>query len=277
MPAAVIGGNVRYPNLQGIADLVRAKSNDTFNNIGGSGTGTGNAQGLIMANLNPDLVVYLDSAIQELYADLRNVGDPELILDNYIVTGIPALTAANPSVQVSLGYMGYFNGFSWDSTRVLPISVTKMLAMWERESGTNDSFYPMSPAPLGLPGVMQGQSMRCYEMRQGQIWMPGCLTVRDLRLRARITYPALLYSANLDFATTYVPILDSRNAIVAKMLINYAMRFAPEAYQMCVADEARQMSKLRLEIVRAMQNVENQRAGFGEEAVQDFAVAFSWL
>lgn len=277
MPAAVIGGNIRYPNLQGIADLFRAQINDTFNNAGGSGVGTGNEAGLIMPNLNPDLVTYMDSAIQETFADLRNLGDPELIIDNYIVTGIPALAAPNPTVQVSLGYMGYFNGFTWDSTRVLPISVSKMLMMWERESGTNNSFYPMSPAPLGLPGVTQGQSMGMWEMRQGQIWMPGCLTVRDLRLRARINFPNLLYSPGLNFTTTYVPILDSKNAIVAKMLIPYAKRFAPEQYQMCVMDEKRLMSKLQLEVVRAMQNVENQRAGFGEEAVQDFAIAFSWL
>jgi hypothetical protein len=278
MPAAVIGGNVRCPNLQSIADLFRAQINDTFNNTqGGDAPPTGNEAGLIMSNSNPDLVIYMDSAIQELFADLRNVGDPELIIDNYIITGIPPLTQANPTVQVSLGYMGYFNGFTWDSTRVLPSSVSKMLMMWERQTGTNNSFFPMSPAPLGLPGVMQGQRMCLWEMRQGQIWMPGCLTETDLRLRARITYPPLLYSANLNFATTYVPILDSRNAIVSKMLIRYAIRFAPEQYQMAVADEARQMGKLKLEVVRAMQNVENQRSEFGGEAVEDFAIAWSWL
>src|SRR5271167_3763370 len=101
---AIVGGNVRYPNLQGIADLFRAMINDTANNTGGSGTGSGNTAGLIMPNSNPDLLTFMDEAIQDTFSDLRNVGDPELILDNYIVSAIPPLAAADPSVQVSLGY-----------------------------------------------------------------------------------------------------------------------------------------------------------------------------
>lgn len=389
MPAAVIGGSVRYPSLDSIASLFRAQINDSANNTMGSGTGSGDQAGLIMSNSNPDLLTFMDSAIQELFSDLRNVGDPELILDNYIVTGIPPLTAPNPAVQVSLGYMGYFNGFTWDPTRVLPISVSKMLAMWERQSSSsgtfssvsptffrvrcavssgtvavnltvtpfgdalalnargqeigiisvaggsaldivvafsggsgtiffdvssdgtnwfpytpasvtanyvnevalplphspsggqvpsasNVGFVPMSPAPFGLPGVMQGQRMGMWEMRQGQIWMPGCMQATDLRLRARITYP-VPHGPSINFATAYVPIVDSRNAIVAKMMILYAKRFAPEQYGMCISEEDRLMQKLKLEVVRQMQSQENQRAEFGGDAVSDFAIAFSWL
>ena len=276
MPAAVIGGNVRYPNLQSIADLFRSGINDTFNNSVGFGTGTGNTQGLIMPNNNPDLLTFMDSAIQELFSDLRNVGDPELILDNYIISNIPPLANPDPAVQVSLGYMGYFNGFTWDPTRALPISVSKMLGMWERQNGTDANFVPMSNAPFGLPPVAQGYRMGCYEMRQGQIWMPGCLRPTDIRLRARITFP-LPTGPSINFTTTYVPILDSRNAIVAKMLILYAKRFAPDMYPMAISEEDRLMQKLKLEVVRQMQSQENSRGEYGSEAVIDFAVGWSQL
>ena len=259
----------------GIADLFRSGINDTANNTTGSGTGSGNQAGLIMPNANPDLLVFMDSAIQELFADLRNVGDPELILDNYIVT-IPPLGQQNPAIQVALGYGGYFNGVTWDGTITLPISVSKMLAMWERQMGANEDFCPMREAPFGLPSGLQGQRMGFWEMRQGMVWMPGCLLATELRLRARITFP-VPHGPNVNYSTTYVPILDSRNAIVAKMLILYAKRFAPEQYPMAVQEETRLMDKLKLEVVRQMQGQENQRAGFGEEAVSDFAVAFSQL
>lgn len=274
---AVVGGSVRYPNLQGIADLFRSKINDTFNSTGGSGVGTGNNAGLIMPNSSNDLQVFIQSAVEELYSDLRNVGDPELILDNYIVSGLPALTQQNPAVQVALGYQGFFDGFMWHSQFVLPISVSKMLAMWERLTGSGLDFYPMSPAPFGLPSRMQGDSMGCWEMRQGSIWMPGALTMRDLRIRARITFPSAPYSPTLDFSTAYIPILDSRNAIVAKMMVQYAMRFAPDLYAMAIAEDKRYMDKLTLEIVRVLQGIENQRSAFGDEAVQDFAISWAWL
>lgn len=273
---AVIGGNVRYPNLQSIADLFRSFINDTANNTVGFGTGSGATAGLIMPNSNPDLLGFMDSAIQEVFSDLRNVGDPELILDNYIVSGIPPLLNPDPAVQVSLGYMGYFNGFTWDGTKVLPISVSKMLAMRERQTGANEDFHPMTPAPFGLPGVFQGNRMGYWEMRQGQIWMPGCLQTTDLRLRARINYP-VPFGPNINFSTAYVPILDSKNAIAAKMRILYATRFAPEQYPMAISEEDRLMQKLKMEVVRAMQANENQREEFGSEATADFAIAFSWL
>ena len=212
---------------------------------------------------------------RSFFSDLRNVGDPELILDNYIVT-IPPLGATNPAVQVALGYGGYFNGFTWDGNITLPISLSKMLAMWERQSGANEDFCLMSPAPFGLPSGLQGQRMGFWEMRQGAVWMPGCLLATELKIRARITFP-LPHGPNINYTTTYVPILDSRNAIVAKMLILYAKRFAPEQYQMAIAEEMRLMDKLKLEVVRQMQGQENQRAEFGNEAVSDFAIAWSSL
>lgn len=273
----VVGGNIRYPNLQGIADLFRSGINDTANNTGGSGTGSGNSAGLIMPNSNPDLLTFMDSAIQETFSDLRNVGDPELILDNYILSGIPPLAQTDPTVQVSLAYSGYFNGFTWSDLWTLPIGVSKMLAMWERQSNVSTNFVPMTPAPFGLAGIAQGQRMGCWEMRQGQIWMPGCLQTVDLRLRARLNYPVPLSPVNLNFSTAYVPILDSKNAIVAKMLILYARRFAPDMYAMAIAEEKRLMAKLTLEVNRQLQMNENQRTEFGGEATGDFAGTWSQL
>jgi len=280
---ATVGGNVVYPNLQEIADLFRTQINDTFNNAGGSGVGFGGGAGSIMPNSNPDLVTFLRSGIRTLYSDLRNVGDPELILDNYILTNLPLVNSwlgpgvANPASQVSLAYSGFFDGVQWYPEWTLPVSTRRVLAINERQSGTNDSFQTMSPAPFGLPGVMQGQYNRLWEMRQGQVWMPGTIQPVDLRLRVRIGYPSTFNVANLDYNTTYVPILNCADAIVAKMLVKYAIRFAPEQYQMCVQEEQRQMDKLFLESVRQMQTNENQRAEFGGEAVQDFAIAWSWL
>lgn len=274
---SAVGGNIRYPSLQSIGDLFRVSINDTMNSTTGYGTGTGNQAGLIMGNQNPDLVVFMDSAIQEVYSDLRNVGDPELIIDNYILTGIPPLAQQDPAVQVALGYQGYFDGYQWHPQWTLPIGVSKMLAMWERQSASEWDFVPMKYAPFGLPGGLQGLRMGLWEMREGTIWMRGCLQAVDLRLRARINYPVPLYSTNLNYSTAYVPILDSRNAIVAKMLCRYAMRFAPTMYPMCIQDETRFMGKLRLEVVRGLQAAENERAPFGDEATADFSIAWGWL
>ncbi len=280
---AVVGGNIRYPNLQSIADLFRASINDTFNNQGGAGVGYGGGAGLIMPNSNPDMVTFLDAATREMFSDLRNVGDPELILDNYILTGLPPVNSwlgpgvVNPATQVSIAYSGYFDGVQWYSDWVLPISTSKVLFLWERQTNTNTNFVPMRQAPFGLAGVQQGIRQGKWEMRQGQVWMPGSIQLTDIRMRVRITYPDNLNPANINYTTTYVPIVDSTNAIVSKMLIRYAMRFAPENYQMAVAEEKRLMDKLKLEVVRQMQSQENQRAEWGAQATQDFQSSWNWI
>lgn len=277
MSGTVVGGNTRYSNLQSIADLFRASINDTFSNSSGSGTGNGGGAGLVMPNSNPDLLTFMRSSIYEMFSDLRNVGDPELIVDNYILEGLPALTDANPAVQVGLSYAGYFDGFQWHAQWKLPTGAARILTLWERQTNSNENFQVMQQQNAGIGGYMQGQRMRVWEMREGMVWMPGCLYQTDIRIRARIGYPVALSPVNLNFDTTYVPILDCANAVVAKMLVLYAKRFAPENYQMALSEENRLMDKLKLESVRQMQSVENQRAAFGDEAVQDFAVTWSWL
>lgn len=273
---AAVGGNVRYPNLQSIADLFRGFINDTANNTGGSGTGSGNGAGLIMPNTNPDLLTFMNSAIKETFSDLRNVGDPELILDNYLLLGLPALQQANPAVQVALSYAGFFDGFQWHPQWKLPIGLSKLLGVWERQTGSDGSFIFMMPSPFGLPSGQQCERMGYWEMRQGQLWMPGALQQLDLRIRCRITFPPFLNPATLNFETAYVPILDSGNAIAAKMRILYATRFAPEQYQLAISEEDRLMQKLKLEVVRQMQSNENQRAEWGGEATTDFVVTWGW-
>ena len=268
MSGAVIGGSIRYPSLQAIANLFRSSINDTF-----SGATDTPGEGLIMFNQNPDLLVFMDSAIRDVYSDLRNVGDPSLILDNYILLGLPPLATPDPTVQVSLSYAGFFDGYQWHPQWTLPISCQKVERLWERWSGTNLNFTPMQPAPYGLVPCYQTQWMGTWEMRQNAIWMPGSLVQEDIRIRCRITFPDFIDPTTLDFSTAYVPIVDCQNSVVAKMLVLYAKRFAPDLYQMAVAEDERLTGKLKLEVVRQMQVNENQRLQYGDEAT----AGFGWL
>lgn len=276
---AMIGGNNRYPTLQGICDLFRVQINDTFPNSAGTGTGSGGGAGLIMNNTNPDILTILNAACLDAFAELRNSGSPELILDNYIVTGLPALAESDPAIQVALSYAGFFNGYTWSNQWTLPFGMSKILAVSQRQTNADQDFQPLQHYPAGIPGVLQGLLMQGFEMRQGVMWLSGATSEIDLRIRCRITFPPFLSTAasTINFSTSYVPILDGLNAIAAKMLVIYARRFAPENLPMAKDAEATYMGKLRLESVRARQTEENQRSAFGDDAVQDFAIAWSWL
>lgn len=264
----VVGGNLRYPNLQAIANLFRSQINDDMS--GATGTP---GEGQIATNTSPFLLSFMNSAIRDVYSDLRNVGDPALILDNYLLLNIPPLAAVNPAVRVTLAYIGYNDGFSWSTQWLLPLSCERVERLWERQSNINAEFTPMQQVN-GLPGNYQGQCMGIWAMEQNSIVMPGCLQYTDLRLRCRITLPDFLSPDTLDFSTSYVPILGCQNAIVAKMVVLYSKRFAPDLYSMAIAEDTRFIEKLKLEIVRQQQSIENQRRPFGEEAVGDMAAVY---
>jgi hypothetical protein len=234
---------------------------------------------LVMNNANPDILTFLNAACLDAFAELRNVGSPELLLDNWIVSGIPALTQPDPAVQVALSYAGFFDGFQWHPQFKLPIGMSRILAANQRITNSNQDFGPLERLPAGIPGAQQGLLMSGYEMRQGAMWMGGCLSILDIRIRCRITFPPFLSTAasTINFSTAYVPILDSLNAIADKMLVRYARRFAPELLPVAKDAEQDSMGKLRLENIRERQNAENERAEFGGSAVQDFAIAWSWL
>src|ERR1700744_3950530 len=174
MPSTAVGGNIRYPTLQSICDLFRARINDTGNNTTGTGTGTGNQAGLIMPNSNPDLLTFLNSACQDMFAELRNVGDPELILDNYLLIGLPPVNSsmgpgvANPAVQVGLSYAGYFDGVEWYPQWKLPIGMSRILAVAQRQNSTCD-FALLQRFPAGIPGTLQSTLNYGYEMREGML------------------------------------------------------------------------------------------------------------
>lgn len=229
-----------------------------------------------MPDTNPDLLVFMNSAIRDVYSDLRNVGDPELLLDNYILLNLPVINSAlnppNPAVQVSLSYYGYFDGLQYYPQWTLPAGCIRIEKVSERWTGTNGPFNPMTPAPFGLAQTWQTQWNGSWEIRQGALWMPGSLVPMDLSLRCYITFPDYL-GPNINFSTTYVPILNCQNSIVAKMLVLYAKRFSPDQYPMAVQEDERMLFKLRLEVVRELQNTEYQRREWGAEA----QASYGWL
>lgn len=260
----------RYANLQGMMDLFRSMINDD------GGGADGPQGGIIATNEAPFTLPFLNASIRWIYRKLRNIGDPALILDNYILLGLPALTGPDPAVQVSLGFLGYFDGFENHSQWTLPSGAMGVDRVWERVTASALNFYPLQPRPDGLRPSQQTATMREYEWRGNALWMPGALESVDLRIRCKITLPDIL-GGDLDFSTTYVPVLDAEDAIVDRMLVLYARRFAPE--QLADAKMASEgadgnggsIFDLRQETVRQAQRNQNSRRDFGEQAVGNFA------
>lgn len=268
-----VAGINLYPALAEITNLFRNLINDDM-----SGATNTPGEGNIATNGSPFLLNFLNRAMRDLYSDLRLVADPMLVFDNYILTGLPVVNSGlgfgvpNATTQVSLGYNGFFDGVHQFSQFTLPSYCAEVERMWERATGTYGDFTPMQEAPFGISGTQQGSSFGVWEARQGAIWMPGAVTQRDLRIRGTMLFANFVNIADsLDFENTFFPVMDSANAVVDKMLVLYARRFAPDQYMTAKDAAAESLGDLKQEIVRRKQTIEFSRQDFGGDISSSLA------
>src|SRR5581483_9225447 len=264
----LIGGNNTYTSLEDVSSLVRSMVND--DQAGATGT-IGEGQ-IFVDNplISPAMQQFLNSALRWLYRGLRNVGSPTLIADNYILEGLTPVNGAyglavpSPETQVSIGFNGYFDGKQVNSSLALPSNLLVPLRMWERATGTQDIFQPMSQAQSGIPPGNQNDSFGLWEWRTDGIWMPGALITRDVRLRFRMSLPTF-YGANINFTTTYIPILDSVEAVAFRVSALYARRLGSPLADSLFADADKERNELRNEMVRRAQGVDYRRGSYGDD------------
>ncbi|MGD0510795.1 MAG: hypothetical protein ABSA33_03045, partial [Candidatus Micrarchaeaceae archaeon] len=202
-----------FPSLEEINNLIRAIINDSQ-----AGLTNTPGEGQIFTDnplVSPFVLPMLNSSIREIYRELRNVGDPQLIFDNYVILGLPILDSptngpgeCDPTVQTTLSTVGYFDGVQLWPNFQLPSNMLYPTKLWERCTGTNDNFEPMHQVQDGLPRQQQNQVLGKWEWRQNVINFMGATTKRDIRMRFYGSLPQF-FSTTMDYNSTFVPIQDS--------------------------------------------------------------------
>jgi hypothetical protein len=261
-----VGGNNTYPSLNVIANLARSKVND--DKAGATGTP---GEGQILTNSSVTLQNFMNSAIRDTYRDIRIMGQPTLIADNYVLFNLPpvnsplGVSVANPAVQVALQFTGYFDGLlNWPNF-LLPGNLLYPLEMWERAStglASGTPFGEMKQSAGALAPRQQVEVLGNWEWRTDGIWMNGSTQYRDIRLRYIMTF-ADLAAPSINWSTTYVPVLDSQDAIADKIAVLYSARLGGAALADARMDAKQSIFKLRQQITRDRQMIDYTRPPYG--------------
>lgn len=277
---APIAPLTNYPTLEEVANLVRTLVNDD----GAGLTGTVGEGQIVVDNatISVKLINALNSALEWCYTSLGNIGDPTLISDNFIVLNLPVIFGANgqgspdPSAQVSLGYAGFFDGTMWHSAYKLPTNMLEPIRMWQRITSTNLPYMPLPQAQDGLDPAWQGNRLGMWEWRGDAIWMNGAIQNCDVRIRSRIK-GVLFFGANIDYSTTYIPVMGSMNAIANKAaaIIEDSLT-NPDAATKRESEAAAHMFLLRNVKVRRAQGVDYHRPAYKEGDGVGLAMGFEW-
>lgn len=258
-----IGPLVSYPSLETISNLVRSLVDD--DKRGATGTP---GEGQILTDGSVTLQNFMNSAIRETYREIRIVGQPTLIRDNYVLYNVPVVNSPlgsgvmNPAVQTSLQFTGYFDGLLFNQIPVLPADLIFPLELWERQSGTQDPFGLMKQSTGALTPRNQGHRLGEWEWRGDAIWFNGATQLRDLRIRYICTFADLASSA-IDWNLTYVPVMDSQEAIADKIVLRYAARLGSGSLDYAQQKAAQSILRLKQQVTRDRQMIDFTTPSYG--------------
>lgn len=251
---------LNYPSLNEVANLVRSIVND--DKRGATGTP---GEGWNLTNTSVQLQNFMNSAIRDLYNDIRIVGQQTLIKDNYILSGLPPVNSPlgvgnpNPAVQTSLSFLGYFDGFQYWNTLdygwTLPSDLLFPLEVWSRPSNLSLQFTKMREVPGSLGSCIQNQYLTQWEWRTDAIWMNGATIPYDLRLRYEVIYQNLV-SMNIDWNYTYVPVMNCQELLAWKVAVLYASRLGGGNLANAMLQEKSARLKLQQQTIRNRQNID---------------------
>jgi hypothetical protein len=267
-------------SLATIANLARSLVNDTQ-----AGLTNTPGEGQILVNnaaVAPFMQPFLNSAIRKLYRMLRNCGDPVLIKDNILITGLPiinsptqGLGAVDPAVQTVLSTNGYFDGTQIWPNFQLPGDMLYPTAVWERKTGSNDIFHRMDVPSGGLESAMQGPFLKQWEWRNNNLNFRGATENVDIRMRYYCSLPQF-FSQTLDFDSTYVPVLDCTDFLAFEVAVLYASMLGSPGLAALQASVADHMFQLKNANIRRMQHETIHRIPFGNSS-GDLNNEFSFL
>lgn len=259
-----IGGQAAYPSLETIANLVRAFVND--DQPGATGTP---GEGQVLTDTSTTLLNLMNSAIREVYRDLKISNHMALIVDNYIIPALPPVNSylgvgvANPAVQTAIQFTGYFDGMLMWPNLTLPDDLILPLNMWERNSANPQGTYgPMNQSTQPLASSMQTTVLGEWEWRTDSIWLHGATEPRDVRLRYIATFPDSM-APDINLSTTYVPILDCQEAVADKIAVRYARRLGGDALEDAKQQADASMWVLRCQMSRQRQQIAFQMPAYG--------------
>jgi hypothetical protein len=248
-------------SLESILNTSRAVANDSYN----AGAGE------ILTDTAPFTLPYINSSLQELQDRLRNNAVVVLTVDNYIISGLEVVPV-DPSLQTFIDATGYYSLNSTgvpvllDAALTLPIDITAPKFLWERPTGSNLPFVPMSQPTDGLVSYSQGPALGNWEWRSSPnggtaIWFRGATQVRDIRIRYQKAEAVV--PAGSNYANIIVDLPGAANALSYLIAFRYVMSRNPETAPIVRAEADRHIREIIKTAVRQKQGTNYTRPAYG--------------
>jgi hypothetical protein len=198
-----------FPVAEDVMNDARALINDMIRQAGGS----------ILTDVAPFTVPMLNISTRKTQRYLANNGLLSNVVDNAVLTPITPVANSDPGTQVSINYLGYFNGTNTLSQPVLPPDLILPLSLMARQTNSGAQYVPLTPAKGPLMSRIPGPYFGEWEWRQDGIYLVGCTNTMDIRVRYEGRLPRISLTANLT--NTTINIRDGEDALAFGMIWLY--------------------------------------------------------
>lgn len=254
-----------YCTIEDVFNLARVYLDDTQAGVNGTA-----GEGLIFIDTWPPILTILNEAIAEYQRDLSNLGvdrmKKEVSLFNLPpINGPLGASTPDPTVQVRLGFDGYFDGSLLWPKITLPYDLYQPTKVQGRISNTYTTFGDLDEAQDGLPSIIQDMTLGQWEWRNDGIYFNGSVISTDIHLRYEAT--ARFFTSTTPpstFATTSIPFLDAQNALAYRCAhIFTASTTGAQAAQDLLAHYNEEILKIANRETRQKQGIGYTRQSFG--------------
>lgn len=178
-----------YDEVETVLYFARVIANDAGISIAGN----------LLSDAQPYIMPMLNLAWRKLQDRLSN-NNIESFPEEVILTKLPAQAQtafADPGIQAYINYTQYFDGVSGNLNFFLPQDCVLPVRLWERVSGQDAQFIPMTQARDGLPAITKSPYLRVWEQRGDAIWFQGANQNLDLRIRYKKFLPDIAGTTNV--------------------------------------------------------------------------------
>lgn len=256
-----------YPTVEQVLNLARVHLNDAF-----AGATNTPGEGRVFTDSSPFVLPCLNAAISALGADLENANVPATREEEVILNVPPINSTAtgggvglpDAGLQQVLSFQGFFDGSVQTSTPILPNNLIVPNSIGQRQTGTKIPFNHVDQHDGQLTSRLQGPDLGAWEWRSNSIVWNGSTYNLDVRLRYTVGL-APVTAAPADFATTYIPLLGSMNALSLYTAYKFAVsQTMAEAVAALEAAYALELNRLVQRQVRIAQAAPPSRATYGD-------------
>lgn len=240
-----------YVSLGTVTTLIRAIANDMIYSPAGE----------VLTDTANFMLPLLNDALEWFQNEIANHGEDTFTKETILtpLTPVPGSASTDPATQVSVSDTGYFDGVSMHLDPQLPPDLLEPTFLWERQTGSQQEYLPMSEMVDGLPSVVPSDRFGVWEYRQDGLFMPGAIQSNDIRLR---------YKGSLAMFVSTDDILYFRGGtgpIAYKMVSTYLASKNPDAAKVAADEANMRLSQITMRSARMKQRVTTTRQSYGSQ------------